>query len=1501
MLNILEIVTNGLVALAATGAGAAILYRYTHFFTDRNLLVAFIGTLLVAVGAVAGLLGNIAVPGTGSGLGNSLWHAELAESLGFGVGSILLVHGVVLSVWRKGRYSVSGGEAISVGEARLRDAIESISDGFVLLDADDRVVFFNRRYKQMNKDVEDAIRPGVTYESIIRSGLDRRHIGSAAGEDWAALRMKQHRQGVEAVEERHADGRWVRVDERRTGDGGYVAIRTDISQLKEAERLLSDAIESMSAGFALYDAEERLVTCNQAYRKSLPRINALGLLEPGTTFETLVRATFENDFVPPTYDDGATYMRDRLERFRNPTGPFEFRTSAGRWILIEERKTSDGGTVSIRTDLTERRRTEQALQEQEALLRSIVDNSSSIIVMKDLQGRYSFVNEAYARARGVSAKAMLGKSSYTVNNPDHTDAMRAQDREVMRRREPVTQQRDTTLPDGRPYKRIVTSFPVFGAAGELTGIGTISTDVSELHRAQQALQESETRFRDFAETGADWFWEMDADLRFTYMSENVERIVGVSAAWHIGKTPEDIWDAVEVRSELLEHLETLKAHKAFRNFTYLRNIDGMEPKWLSISGTPVHSDDGAFLGYRGTGTDITALKRMEDLLHSAIDTMSEGFAIFDTDERLIICNDHFQDTLPRIAALGIVKPGVTFGEIVRAGIDNGSVPAGYGDAEAYYTSRLERFRHPTGPYEHISAGDRWYRAEERKTPHGETVAIRTEITEQKRTELALRESEQTLREILERSPIGVAITGRDRNADGTKRKRIFVNDALVSMFRASSHEEMLSSDIADAWVDVERLDAVVAAIAAGENLNDFEALRRRVDGTEWWASMNTRPIRFDNRDCVMIWHFDITERKQIELALRESEERLRRIIDNSPSAIILKDLEGRYRLANKQFAEWCKVTPDEVIGKTPFDIFPEALARNFSNLDDVVLDAGHGYEREVEVRFPTGESRIVAFNKFPVPGPDGKADGIGVIGTDITERKNAELALREREALLRSVIDNMPATISLKDAQGRYLMVNKKFADSTGVGIDAIVGRETHDFRIDEALAKEIVADDRYVLKTGSVLSSEREFTKDSGHYYFSVTKFPVLDAGGTVNAVGTVRIDITERKAMEEQLHQAQKMEAVGQLTGGVAHDFNNMLGVIIGNLDFLEETAGDDPDRRNLIETAQRAAQQGAELTNRLLAFSRKQSLKPDIADLNALIANTTELLKRTLGATVKVRSTAAPDLKLVRIDTGQLETALLNLAVNARHAMPDGGELTIETGNVMFDSHYVETHPEVSPGEYVMLAVSDTGTGMSHSVLERAFEPFFTTKDVGQGSGLGLSMVFGFVKQSGGHTSIYSEPGSGTTVKLYFPASEETAVSEPASARSDEAVSGFGETVLIVEDDEALRNLADRTISSLGYKTLAAPDGRSALDIMEDSARPVDVLFTDIILPGGMNGVKLAEVASAQRPGLRVLYTSGYTENAIIHSGTVDEGIELLNKPYRREELARLLRRVLDVSAD
>lgn len=417
----------------------------------------------------------------------------------------------------------------------------------------------------------------------------------------------------------------------------------------------------------------------------------------------------------------------------------------------------------------------------------------------------------------------------------------------------------------------------------------------------------------------------------------------------------------------------------------------------------------------------------------------------------------------------------------------------------------------------------------------------------------------------------------------------------------------------------------------------------------------------------------------------------------------------------------------------------------------------------------------------------------------------------------------------------------------------------------------------------------------------------PLYDEAGRQIGAYQFVFDVTERirdqvrlREAEEQLRQAQKMEAVGHLTGGVAHDFNNMLAVVSGSLELLDRrTAVDDPRAKALISSALEASKRAGNLTRRLLAFSRQQPLKPEVTDPNRLVAGMSDLFRHSLGADIQLETVLSGGVWRIHVDQNQLESVLLNLAVNARDAMEGGGRLTIETQNAHLDKRYVARELGITPGQYVMIGVTDTGSGMAPDVLAKAFDPFFTTKEVGKGTGLGLSQVYGFIKQSGGHTKIYSEIGHGTSVKIYLPRYMGDAVDGGDTDRLADLPNNDGrELILVVDDEDLVRQFSATALADLGYRVLEAGNAQGALATLLD--RPdVDLLFTDIVMPE-MNGRKLVDLVREKRPELPVIYTTGYTRNAVVHNGILDNDVELIGKPFTLEELALRVRDVLDRAA-
>ncbi|MBI5576232.1 MAG: Cache 3/Cache 2 fusion domain-containing protein [Deltaproteobacteria bacterium] len=618
------------------------------------------------------------------------------------------------------------------------------------------------------------------------------------------------------------------------------------------------------------------------------------------------------------------------------------------------------------------------------------------------------------------------------------------------------------------------------------------------------------------------------------------------------------------------------------------------------------------------------------------------------------------------------------------------------------------------------------------------------------------------------------------------------------------------------------------------------------------------------------------------------------ILNSMIDTLLIVSPDGAIRNCNAAICSLLGYKERDLIGKSVESILGESGKSRGSIVEEV---RRQGFLRNRELAYRTADGREIPMllSASPMYGPSGGFEGVVCVAQDITIRKQAE----EDLARLGMAVEQAGEAVVITDADGTIQYVNPSFERLTGYGRDEVLGKNPRILKSGKH-DKDFYGTMWNILTQGKVWSGKIVNRSKDGNLFeeFAVIS-PVRDASGRIVNFVAVKRDLTHEIEMEEQLRQSQKMEAIGKLAGGVAHDFNNLLTVITGYCDLILYGLPKHGPWRHEVEGIKNAADRAAAVTRQLLAFSRKQVFQLKDVDMNDVVANLDGMLRRLIGEDIDLQTSLREDLWNVRIDPAQIEQVIVNTVVNARDAMPEGGKLTIETDNVMLDETYVQTHLNVKPGPYMMLAITDTGCGMDESVRSRIFEPFFTTKEVGKGTGLGLSTVYGIIKQSSGYIWAYSEPDRGTTFKIYLPRVLAGEMELPHVARGAvAAMQGGAETVLLAEDEDLVRELVIEILNQAGYTVLPAHDGVDAMRIAEKHEGPIHLLITDVVMPQ-MNGRELARRMLASRPDIKVIYISGYTEDAIIHHGVLDPGMHFVQKPFRPGDLVRKIREVLDAT--
>jgi PAS domain S-box-containing protein len=781
------------------------------------------------------------------------------------------------------------------------------------------------------------------------------------------------------------------------------------------------------------------------------------------------------------------------------------------------------------------------------------------------------------------------------------------------------------------------------------------------------------------------------------------------------------------------------------------------------------------------------------------------------------------------------------------------------------------------------------------------ISIRAVITDRKLTEAALMESEEQYRKVVETSPDGIYIQQENRF--------MLVNAAAMKLFGARRQEELIGREVFD-FIHPDFHGIIRGRIAQAQQQDGalplLEEKMVRLDGSIVAAEASSSRFHFQGRPALLVVARDITERKRLEAELNRERDLWRMLLDTSPDKIYFKDTQSRFIKCSRAMAIQIGVeSPDELAGKTDFDIFEESHARPaFEDEQEIIRTGKQMIDREEREEWKDGRVTWATSTKVPWLDGAGKIIGIMGISRDITDRKLAEEAMHEAGRFAQSTINALTTHLCVLDETGVILATNsawRHFAETNPPSPWNTKIGENYLRACDETAGP--VSGMAAVFAEGirAVISGGREefamefpcHTPLEERWFIGrVTRFP---GTGPVR-VAVAHESVTAQRKLEAQLRQSQKMEAVGQLAGGVAHDFNNVLAVVQMQSELLIAGENLSPEQLESVRDIGAAAQRAAALTRQLLLFSRKQKFQTADLDLNESINDMTKLLRRTIGEHIQLQFKFAMQPLFIHADPGMIDQVLMNVVVNARDAMPDGGKLVIETSAVEFDESVRGHSAQGRPGRFVCLSVSDTGCGISPEILPKIFEPFFTTKEVGKGTGLGLATVFGIVQQHQGWTNVYSDVGHGTAFRFYLPRLEKMSCQKTAQSAPD-MVRGGGETILLAEDDVFLRASVRKALTKLDYRVLEAVNGAEALEIWKQQHDEIDLLLTDLLMPGGINGKELAARLLKENPKLKVVYTSGYSAEVAGKDFPLEEGVNFLTKPFEAQKLAQILRKKFD----
>lgn len=1392
---------------------------------------------------------------------------------------------------------IKDASALTESRRRYLEVFEGSRDGFVMVDASGKIIDANPAYCRMLGYSLEELKQLEDFYTI----TPERWREWERDEIWRSRLLRHGYSGVYEKEYIRKDGTVFPVELQ-----AYAVFSQDgmLEYLWGVARDITQQKKTAEAYGRFCQMATELICVADIRTATFVQVNPAFTAVLGYSEAELLGRPFL-DFVHPDDREETVAVVERMLHKGVDVVSFEnrYRCSDGTYRVLEWNShpvPEEGLTFAIAHDVTQRKETDQALRDSEEKYRALIMQSADCLILHDLDGNILDVNPWSCNTYGYTRDELL-RMKVAHLDPDY-DARAAQGFwDHVSPGAPI-------MFEARQRKRDGTVFPVEVRLSmiELRGrnfILALYRDISERKHAEAVLRESEEKHRRLFETMSQGVVYQAANGRIIDANPAALEILGLSLEQLCGKTSLDPhWKAIREDGSAFpgeEHpsMVALRTGKPVRNVT----MGVSHPKenrtvWIIVSAVPLfHPGEKKPYQVYSTFSDITQRRDVEERLRqseakfrslfehmaaaSCVDEViyDEGKAV---DYRILDVNPSFERLmgLSRDEVVGRLASEV-YG-LEESPFLNICAEV----AETEEPAHLEVFFPPIRRYLEVTVSC---------PKKGGFSTVISDITDRKAAETARRESERRLRTLLGNLP-GMAY--RCLKMPGWPME--FLSEGCKSLTGHAPEELLAGGNVAYGDLihveDRERVSQTIENAVGRREPFEMEYRIRTASGEERWVWERGRDVGTTGENVVVLEGFiaDTSDRKRAESALRESELKFRTIFENAPLGMFRSTPEGRFIEVNRALAAMLGYdSPEEVIREIhsiPDQVYIDPGLRE-RIVDEQLAQSGMSLHLNQYRRRDGSEFTARLYLKTIRDESDRPVYLEGIV-EDLSELRAAEA---ERERLL-SAIEQSGEVIVVTDADGNIQYANPAFERVTGYAPQEAIGKNPRFLKSGEQ-------DEEFYRRLWSTICGGNVWQgrfinrrKDGTLYTEDATISPVIGESGDILNYVAVKRDITKELDLEERFRQSQKLEAIGQLAGGVAHDFNNLLLVINGYSEMAFEKLGDGHPARAALEGVMKAGQRAATLVSQLLAFSRRQIMRPEDLDLNEVVGELLKMLARVIGEHIRLDFVPGHRLGTVHADRGMIEQIVMNLCVNARDAMPEGGELMIETENVYINGNYTQTHPWAKPGRFVLLSVGDTGCGMDEETLRRIFEPFFTTKGVGHGTGLGLATVYGIVQQHEGMINAYSEPGKGTTFKVYLPIIERPAAA--VGPKLEGRTLGGTETILLAEDDEAVLTIVRQLLERVGYTVLTAINGKEALEVFEERADEISLALLDVVMPE-MGGKEVFDCMKRKRPEVRVIFASGYSENAVHTNFVLDESLVLLQKPYDPAALYKAVREALD----